>query len=197
MGARINFRGYWEDETDERHGVDPSLAFSLRKFFTKEAYNHHSQKLTIIDIGCGNGYYTKYLNLYPLHCVGYDGNPNTEKITDNLCKVADFTVRQILGKRDWVLSLEVGEHIPSEFEDIFIDNLDKHNKEGMVISWAIEGQGGDGHVNCHNNDYVTNKICKLGYKLDINNTQFLRNSASAYPFTGWWFTSTIFVFRKI
>ena len=45
------------------------------------------------------------------------------------------------------MSLEVGEHLPKEFEDIFINNLDNNNNYGIVLSWAIKGQGGYGHYN--------------------------------------------------
>jgi hypothetical protein len=89
------------------------------------------------------------------------------------------------------LSLEVGEHLPSEFEDTFINNLHNNNKYGMVLSWAIEGQGGHGHFNERNNDYIKSKICELGYLNDIYSENILRkNSTCCY------FKNTIMVFRK-
>ena len=43
---------------------------------------------------------------------------------------------------DWVLCLEVAEHIPLEHEDTLINNLHQHNRIGIVVSWAQKGQGG-------------------------------------------------------
>ena len=61
------------------------------------------------------------------------------------------------------MSLEVGEHIPKEYEDIFINNLHNNNNKGIILSWAILGQGGFGHVNEQNNDYIKSKMSNLGY----------------------------------
>ncbi len=91
------------------------------------------------------------------------------------------------------MSLEVGEHLPKKFEDIFINNLHNNNENGMVLSWALVGQPGDGHINCQNNDYIKSKICKLGYINDIESENKLRNAASRC----YWFKNTIMVFRKI
>lgn len=58
-----------------------------------------------------------------------------------------------LGARyDWVLSLEVAEHLPRSMEPVFVFNLDRHAKEGVVLSWARKGQGGSHHVNEQNGE---------------------------------------------
>ena len=55
---------------------------------------------------------------------------------------------QDLGKQfDWVQSFEVGEHIPPKSTEIYIDNLVRHARNGLVLSWAIVGQGGFHHIN--------------------------------------------------
>lgn len=71
------------------------------------------------------------------------------------------------------MSLEVGEHLPPQFEDIFIQNLHNNNKHGIVLSWAVKGQGGHGHFNEQNNDYVKSKICDLGYVNDVKSENIL------------------------
>ena len=93
---------------------------------------------------------------------------------------------------DWIMSLEVGEHLPKEFEDVFIENLHNNNKKGIVLSWAIIGQGGRGHINEQNNDYIKEKIMKLGYTNDVEAEQKMRAAASLG-----WFKNTLMVFRKI
>jgi hypothetical protein len=89
------------------------------------------------------------------------------------------------------MSLEVGEHLPQEFEDVFIQNLHNNNKYGMVISWAIKGQGGHGHVNEQDNDYIKSKICNLGYINDIETENNFRANSRLK-----WFRNTVMVFRK-
>ena len=63
----------------------------------------------------------------------------------------------------------MGEHIPKIYEKIFIDNLDNNNTKGIIISWAVKGQGGVGHVNEQNNEYIKNIFIKLGYKNEKRN----------------------------
>ena len=63
---------------------------------------------------------------------------------------------------DWVLSLEVGEHLPKRHEAAFLENCHRHNARGMVLSWATRGQGGTGHVNEQDNDYVKAAVCAMG-----------------------------------
>ncbi|XP_023347546.1 uncharacterized protein LOC111716340 [Eurytemora carolleeae] len=55
---------------------------------------------------------------------------------------------------DWVVSIEVGEHIPAEYMMIYIDNLIRLSKYGIIISWAVVGQDGHGHVNTRSNEDV-------------------------------------------
>ena len=92
-----------------------------------------------------------------------------------------------------MLCLEVAEHIPKKYEKIIINNLDKNNKKGIILSWAVEGQTSFApeHVNERNNDYVKNILKNLGYTNDLDLENQLRNSAKLD-----WFKNTIMVFRK-
>ena len=91
------------------------------------------------------------------------------------------------------MSLEVGEHIPAEFEDVFISNITKHVKKTLIISWAVEGQGGDGHVNCKNNDYIIAQIEERGFKYNKKASTELRKAATNAS----WFSYTLMVFNKV
>jgi hypothetical protein len=88
------------------------------------------------------------------------------------------------------MSLEVGEHIPAEFESIYLDNVAKHAKGLIILSWAVPGQNGDGHVNCQSNEHIIDEMHLRSFTLDEVATKALRNSASL-----WWFKNTIMVFR--
>jgi cyclopropane fatty-acyl-phospholipid synthase-like methyltransferase len=184
----INPKGYWEGlEASSQHCYDETLSKSLVNFFKSEKASR------VVDFGCGMGNYVKAFQENDINAIGFDGNPNTPALTNNLCDILDLSLPVTFDKPfDWVMSLEVGEHLPKEFEDIFIKNLHNNNTRGIVLSWAVKGQGGHGHVNEQNNDYIKLKICSLGYMNDIVAENIMRQSSSY-----WWFRNTMMVFRKV
>ena len=186
--SKINENGFWEGiEASSQHRYDENLSDALLTFFKTEKVK------TLCDFGCGMGSYVQHFKKNKLNVSGYDGNPNTPKLTNNTCDVLDLSKPiKFNTPFSWVMSLEVGEHLPKKCEDIFINNLHKNNKNGIVLSWAVKGQGGYGHFNEQNNDYIKSKICKLGYINDIESENQLRKHSSL-----WWFKNTIMVFRKI
>ena len=191
----INKRGFWESgsnvenygkRTNTAHCYDKDLASALLKFFQDE------DVLSVADFGCGLGDYTKFLNTNNLNTKGFDGNPDTPKLTDNLCSVMDLSKPNKLEEKfDWVLCLEVGEHIPKEYESILIKNIDDNNTKGVILSWAVVGQGGHGHVNCQDNEYIKEAFSSLNYTND-EYSEFTLRSHATLP----WFKNTIMVFRK-
>ncbi len=192
---KISENGYWISKSGEKHGVDISVANEIVKFFQTTGAK------SILDVGCGNGYYTRKLLDAGFEAEGYDGNPFTEEITYGKCKVVDFSLpyankRTRFDAYDWVLCLEVGEHIPKKFEQIFLDNIASFEPDIVILSWAVPGQGGDGHVNCQTNDYIISEMEKRNYKLNLEATNYLRNCASEYPKVGYWFRQTLMCFRS-
>jgi cyclopropane fatty-acyl-phospholipid synthase-like methyltransferase len=183
----INKNGFWESlNVETAHYYDLNLSNYLVKFFKEEKAN------IIADFGCGMGKYIENLKNNNINAIGFDGNPNTPELTNNLCEILDLSIsKQFEKKFDWIISFEVGEHLPKEFEDIFINNLHNNNKYGIILSWAIEGQGGDGHFNERNNDYIKSKIINLGYINDIDEENKMRDISTLS-----WFKNTIMVFRK-
>jgi len=183
----VHRHGYWYgEEVISEHRFDECLASGLVEFFKKE------QATSILDLGCGLGDYVKALRAHSFECEGYDGNPQTPQLSNGVAQVADLSAPLDLGRVfDWVLCLEVGEHIPKVYETLLIDNLHRHNAKGIVLSWAVKGQGGYGHVNEQNNLYVKTLLQKYGYTNDFSAELFLRKAASL-----WWFKNTLMVFRK-
>ena len=177
----IHPHGYWSEVSEANtHACDTKLCDAIIKTFEVE---------TAIYIGCGDGAYTKRLNGAFISCIGVDGNPMTSKLSDGFCNVMDVSVPQMIGRYDLVLSLEVGEHIPKKFEQIFIDNLCRASKKWICLSWGVVGQPGYGHVNCQNNEYVINEMQKRGFKYDKKKSDYLRKNCNFE-----WFKHTIMVF---
>lgn len=177
--------------------IKPSGAWVLTDpYSTEHCFDPHLAKMlvllcdgTVADLGCGNGDYVRYLKMYGFKCDGYDGNPHTDKITHGLCNTLDLSIPVDIKAYDCVVSLEVGEHIPAEFEDIFIDNVTKTCKNYLFLSWAVEGQAGTGHVNCRNNDYIIKKVEAKGFRFNEDLTQYVRERV----YFGW-FKSSFMVF---
>jgi len=183
---KINKRGFWENETAVGHHNDIPLCSVLIEFLKDNKIE------TLLDLGCGPAFYVSNIINEGISCEAYDGNPNTPELTKGLAQVKDLSVDFDLGKTyDFVLSLEVGEHIPKDFEDVFINNVLKHSHKYVLLSWAIPKQGGDGHFNEQPNYYIIDKITSLGFEFDEDISQGLRSSAKAR-----WFKNTLMLFKK-
>ena len=187
QAGSIHPHGFWIGaDVEHQHCFDSSLAQALGAFFLME------NATSVVDFGCGNGKYVKAFLNQRIPCEGYDGNPSTPILTSGLGKVLDLSENINLQKKyDWVLSLEVGEHIPSQFETIFICNLIRHCRDGIVLSWAVEGQGGHGHFNERNNAYIKEIFASRGFENDVSSENILRDY-STLP----WFKNTIMVLRR-
>lgn len=186
----FNQTGSWtfksKKELRQHHFFDKKLCDALIEFFDEE------RCFTIIDLGCGMGDYIFRFNRTYYVATGIDGHPDTWNLTNGHGYTEDLSKPiRFQRKYDWALSLEVGEHIPSEYEDIFLDNIANSCKRGVVMSWAVEGQGGLGHVNCRNNDWVENKMKERGFWRDVYSEQQLRNAAKIK-----WFKNTLMVYKK-
>lgn len=174
--------GAWKLGKGYNYFLDKNLVEALGEIF----YNQ-----TVLELGAGKGRYTEALKAKVSAISGYDGAPNVEEETNGFIKWADLTERQELGLHDWVMCLEVGEHVPAQFELMVIDNIHRHNTKGVVLSWAVPEQGGNGHVNNHSNRYIRNLMKALGYKYSIKVDNDLRHRATLK-----WFKETLMVFRK-
>lgn len=122
----------------------------------------------------------------------YDGAPYCDKTSEGRVMFLDLTLPQYgLPVYDWVISLEVAEHIPTKFEHIYIDNIVRHAREGVVLSWARPGQGGYSHINNRDLDYVKRIMAEQGFLYDETDSQRLKNASSVD-----WLQNNINAFRR-
>lgn len=167
----VNEHGAWKQK--HNHELDETLAKSLKGLFSG---------LSILDLGCGwQKLYVRYLN-----ADGYDGNPHT---LDG--DVLDISQPFDLGKKyDVVMCLEVLEHIPAEHEQTTLNNICKHTKTYVVISWARPNQKSKGHVNCKPQEYVIEQMTQRGFRLLWAISDRLRQQCTLS-----WFRNNLLVFR--
>ena len=145
------------------------------------------------DFGAGVGQYKGALlkECPNFDYRAYDGAGNVEEYTKGMVKYFDLTLPLALPKADFVMSLEVGEHVSSKNEGMLIRNMHHHNCKGVILSWGVLGQDGHGHTNNHANEYIIGIFEKLDYVHDVATQQKFRD-ADVYS----WFKNSIMVFRR-
>lgn len=130
--------------------------------------------IPVIDLGCGMNYYCSVLNYAGYKAVGVDGT--NLKAVDVVADITDQSLKSMWtipeGKCN-IISLEVGEHIPLALSDLYLNNLTCFGGD-IIMSWAIPGQAGIGHINCQSNDWVFVEMNRRGYTLDNYKTMGLR-----------------------
>jgi len=170
-GLSIDGNGAWVGASAEGyHMHDAPFSEALVAFFRDRGAS------TVGDFGCGLGLYVRDLRDAGFRSGGFDGNPATAEITKGRCQQLDLSKEVDFGTRwDWVLSLEVAEHIPPEFEDTFVGNLDRHARAGLVLSWG--NQAGEGHVNNRARDEVERIFAARGFRSEVPSAATLRGAA--------------------
>lgn len=172
-------------EDSGHHMTDKPLAAALADFFKGKR---------VASFGDGPGRY-KQLILDSKKVSGYDaydGAPYCDTTSDGRVKFLDLTLPQYgLPLYDWVMSLEVAEHIPVAYEEIYVSNVVRHAKEGIILSWAVPGQGGYSHVNLRTFAYVKDLMDKNGFSHDPAESEKLR-SVSTLP----WLQKNVNVYRR-
>ena len=96
-----------------------------------------------------------------------------------------------MGSADFVVCLEVAEHIPKIYEDIFLTNILEHCTQSLILSWAPPTQGGVGHVNMKERADVIKLLSVKGFHFNEDATNLLLDAA-VLP----WFKENLLVFEK-
>lgn len=186
MANDISSTGFWISNEDDQHVYIPELSKEINKFVLDNNIK------TVYDFGCGRGEYLDQLTkAYPdIQATGFEGH-QTDGVYKNIIK-QDLSEKMEISTVDLVISIEVGEHIPKEFEQTFLDNISNHAKNHIILSWAIVGQTGLGHINCQENKYIIKEMISRGWVFDKNRTQNMRSNMP----TNLWIHNTLMVFFK-
>ena len=169
------------------HKCDYLLAGAIATLFKPKRF---------ADLGCGNGEYCHIFHYgyrWPI-VNGYEGTDNIQWVSvyNNIQKIDLGKEAKIKEKYDLVMSLEVGEHIPENKENIFLDNVTNFASRDVVLSWAVPGQGGKGHVNEKYNKWVIDRMNDRNFSYDECLSNYLRKHSQLR-----WFKNTIMVFKYV
>ena len=188
LASSFKHHGIFESDTRDGLFFDESLANAIIQQFPVRPN-------TVADAGCGPGYYCAHFTKHANWDVqGYEGNPKAKGfgMWDRIQQLDLAIFDPALPTYELVLSLEVGEHIPKEFESNFLDNVTLMTGKTIILSWAVKGQGGTGHFNEQNNPYVISQMESRGFRYDPDMSARLREASSLE-----WFKNTIMVFDRI
>jgi len=121
---------------------------------------------TVADFGAGSGHYCGFLNrTEEFCCLAFDGTPRVAELTGGAVQTQRLDEPFNLGRRfDWVMCLEVAEHIPRESEATVLGNLRRHAGRGLVLSWSEEP--GEAHPNSRPWPEVREALESVGFVLD-------------------------------
>eukprot|EP00397_Hematodinium_sp_SG-2012_P033463 GEMP01035758.1.p1 GENE.GEMP01035758.1~~GEMP01035758.1.p1 ORF type:complete len:398 (+),score=104.30 GEMP01035758.1:724-1917(+) len=185
---RDTFDGWWTD-----YGV-------IGIFLQLVVADNRAPGATVLDIG---GHYSTFLNrtglvtAFAVDAAG--GEDELQRYTGSKVQFFDaqepvvnspYASRQF----DYILCLEVAEHIKPDKTHIFVRNLDLLGKRGLVLSWAQEESCGLGwgHVNCRNTEDVIFLMEKsTSYRVDLDITAHLRAKSQIS-----WIAKTVLYFSK-
>lgn len=188
-GSKVSMFGGWCQDAGSKdggeHATDQNLIEYLKTFFKGKHVG---------SFGDGPGEYKRLLDKAGslASYTAYDGSPFASENSEGRVSHLDFTIEAFgLPAFDWVLSLEVAEHIPAEFESKFVDNLVRHAKEGIVMSWAVPGQGGLSHVNNRDLNYVIRTLDSLGFSHDAEASKQIQAACSLG-----WLKANVNVYRR-
>jgi hypothetical protein len=120
---------------------------------------------TFTELGAGVGCYAAVVESSGAKVIAaVDGAENIYELTGGAVARWDLS-RPMEATADWVLSLEVAEHIPRLFEAEFVGNAVRNARCGLILSWGLPAQRrGSGHVNGRNTSYVRQTIEARGFR---------------------------------
>lgn len=162
------------------HAYSPRLMQKIIELFPKE--------IPVIDLGCGLNNYVNILCYLGYRAIGVDYTDLGSKqfLHADLTKPLDRAESSAN-----VISMEIGEHIAAEGSATYLDNVTQFGGD-VILSWAIPGQEGVGHINCQDNDWVRDQMAQRGYVEFREKSGELRAAIQECHCT--WFRETLMYF---
>lgn len=167
LGGYINVKNLWGDPGT----WGPEIWNKIIKDYNIES---------VVDIGCGLGYSTKYFAKKGLYSVGIEGGLNAinNSVYEGVLLQNDYTIKSALNEDDnfdlaWCC--EFVEHVEENYINNFLNDFNK--AKYVAMTYAEPGQDGYHHVNCQYEDYWIKKLQNLGFKYNESYSSELREIA--------------------
>ncbi len=185
----VSQNGGWCQRLSGKNSIEHKTDYKLARYLSKILVGK-----CVASFGDGPGVYRELiLGMGEVKCYdAYDGAPFAEITTNNTVKFLDLSVPIYhLPQYDWILSMEVAEHIPNQFEGIYLNNLVRHAKEGIILSWARTGQKGHSHVNNQPFEHVKKQMELRGFFHIQTDSERLKENAEFF-----WFKANLNIYKK-
>lgn len=159
---QVSLNGGWCSRLSGKNSTEHITDIELAK-----ELSFYLRNKRVASFGDGPGLYKEIFDFFKdvKSYDAFDGAPFCEETTNNTVKFLDLTMPvHHLKPFDWIISIEVAEHIPKEYENTYVDNLVRHAREGIILSWATPGQGGLSHLNEKFFEEVESKMYSKGFK---------------------------------
>ena len=175
--------GYWTDHSHHLHSLN--LANYIAKLL--------DPKKNVYDFGCGTGFYLGELEKNGFKkCTGFEGSPPQQPACKKILE-QDITKPITIKTKGSVICLEVAEHVPAKLAGKLFANIEAACNDWLVMSWAVRGQMGIGHVNCKNNDESIEFVEGYGFVFDQQKTDEARSIVTDGCD---WFQKSLLIFKK-
>jgi len=130
---------------------------------------------SVVDVGCGYGYSTKWFRDHGLHTTGIEGDPAAVKGTK--CPGAiiphDYTLGPLpVDPKDLAWCAEFVEHVEEQFMPNYMATF--LCCKWVVITHGEPGQDGWHHVNCQTSAYWIDQFQKRGFHHHEDATEWMR-----------------------
>ena len=147
---------------------------------------------TVLDIGCGRGYSTKYFESIGCDILGIDGSTKVQEISliPEHFLLNDYETGPALSRSeikynekplgDFIFDLcwccEFVEHVWEEYSQNFLDDFKRCKY--VAMTFAYPGQTGHHHVNENTQEYWVNKLKNNGFEYLESQTNDLREKSN-------------------
>lgn len=131
---------------------------------------------SVIDVGCGQGFSTKYFFNKGLDVLGVEGGENAynSSVIKDKTVLHDYTKGPFSPDRNYdaVWCCEFVEHVEEQYIENFLTTFDFCKQ--IFMTHAVPGQDGYHHVNCRESEYWIEKLENRGFKFDKETSIMLR-----------------------
>lgn len=155
-----------------------------------------------LDIGCGIGLQTKRLKELGWNIIGAEHAPVAVDMREPGVDIVSFDLTAPFGGHipgtvyDCVICTETAEHIPAEHAEQIVENVAGYATKTIIWSAAQPEQPWPGHVNLQRPAYWIEKFERRGWRVDEDETQWLRKIMISTEAQHWRAASNFHIFVR-